>query len=137
MKTNNILYYLLLVLMLGVTGCGSDDEDKEADFYPAMVGEWEMEYSYPVEVLPGNSIFVFRTDRTLTVNSKSEYINDTYLLPSGTYTYSVTKDEITFSGNAITYKYKINGDVLQLNYDPEIADENAYPIHLEYRFHKK
>ena len=133
MKTNNILYYLLLVLMLGVTGCGSDDEDKEADFYPAMVGEWEMEYSYPVEVLPGNSILLFHTDGTLTVKSKSESICDTYFLPTGTYTYSVSKGKVTFSGLEKVFNYRIIKNKLELFF----VEENAYPATHLYVFHKR
>ncbi len=133
MKTNNAFYCLLMALLMGIMGCGSGHED-EYTFDQDLVGEWEMEYGNQVEVLPGNSILLFHTDGTLTVKSKSESICDTYFLPTGTYTYSVSKGKVTFSGLEKVFNYRIIKNKLELFF----VEENAYPAtHLYYVFHKR
>lgn len=132
MKKINVFMCMLLLLTI-IVGCSSDNED----FSQQLLGEWEMELGNTSEVLPGESLFKFQNDGVLSVSSKSKVVNDAYLLPSGTYHYSVAKNEIMFSGNSIPFRYVIIGDKLQLSFSPELYQDNMYPLILQYVFHKR
>ena len=135
-KTRRMFFYLtlFLVFMLGICGC---DNNSDEEYSNLLLGKWEMELSNNYEISPGESIFEFQNDGILTVDSKSEFINDSYLLPSGTYHYSLNKDIITFSSNNLEFCYKITGGKLILSFSPKEMQDNAYPMFLQYTFHKK
>ena len=132
MKLKNVLCYLLFASMLVVIGCSSSDSE-EQEVLPVLVGSWEMEYSDSNVISPNESVFEFRQNGTLTVYSKSKSIYDTYFLPSGAYTYSITKDRVTFSGVEKVFNYRIVENKLELFF----LEDNAYPASLLYVFHRK
>ena len=134
MKKTSIFLYVLMILTL-TWGCSSDDDKTVPS--DGILGKWEMELGNSTEVLPGESIFTFQNDGTLSVTSKSKDMNDVYLLPSGTYHYSINKDEITFSGNSIKFQYIIEEDKLQLTFSSDLKQDNVYLMYLQYKFHRK
>ena len=118
------VFYLLLTLSLslGFVGCSNDDDDDEngkkngeengtnTEYYNPIEGEWLETTGYYKQI--------FKRNFTWSEMRNHSAIGWRYTILSDPYT--IDKDFIRASGK--TYKYKIDGDILEITFsDGDIA----------------
>jgi hypothetical protein len=111
------VFYLLLTLSLslGFVGCSNDDDDengkkngKNTEYYNPIEGEW-------LEIPKENYKQIFKKNFTWSEMSKGNTLGWSYNTLSIPYT--IDKDFIKSEGR--TYKYKIDGDILEITFANE------------------
>ena len=109
------VFYLLLTLSLslGFVGCSNDDDDdengkkngKNTEYYNPIEGEW-------LEIPKENYKQIFKKNLTWSEMKKGNTLGWQYTMSSIPYT--IDKD--FFKSEGKTYKYKIDGDTLEITF---------------------